>query len=245
VSNPPWMPLHIGDYRKDTAHLGASEHGAYLLLIMHYWQTGALPDDDRQLARIACMSEREWRKARPLVQGFFHDGWKHKRIDKELAHAADVISKRRAAAQQRYSKSDANADAKAHANAGPKGGDTRVPPPTDNLSVANATGADAPPDPAIAERELFARGKEVLGPKAGATITQLKAAKGGNVALARAAIEQASQAENPREYVHAIIAKPNGGSRHVVRPSLTDVAHDLANEWREREQRELLTVGSG
>lgn len=33
----PWMPLYIGDFIADTAHLSAEETGAYILLIMHYW----------------------------------------------------------------------------------------------------------------------------------------------------------------------------------------------------------------
>jgi hypothetical protein len=63
--NLPRMSLHIGDYLKDTRHLRALEHGAYFLLIMHYWTKGGLPDDDRQLSAIACMSDKEWKKARP------------------------------------------------------------------------------------------------------------------------------------------------------------------------------------
>jgi uncharacterized protein YdaU (DUF1376 family) len=112
----PWMPLDIAAYRKDTAHLGAGEHGAYLLLIFHYWATGSLPDEDRQLARIAAMTTAEWRRARGVVQAFFYDGWKHKRIDKELARAADISSKRSASARKRHSNSSANADASGHAN---------------------------------------------------------------------------------------------------------------------------------
>lgn len=88
--NRPWMPLYIADYRADTAHLNAAQHGAYLLLIMHYWQTGGLPDDDSQLARIACMTTAEWRKARPVVRPFFSDGWKHGRIEFELTEAARI-----------------------------------------------------------------------------------------------------------------------------------------------------------
>lgn len=113
----PWMPLYIADYRADTARLCAAQHGAYLLLIMEYWRSGNLPDNDAQLAQIACMTAAEWRKTRPLIEPYFQAGWKHKRIDKELAHADEVSSKRRASANQRHSKRDANADANANANA--------------------------------------------------------------------------------------------------------------------------------
>jgi hypothetical protein len=75
-------------------------------------------------------------------------------------------------------------------------------------SEANASGADAPPDPAIPEREYFLRGREVLGKGNGALIAKLLKAKGGNVALARAALEQASQKQNPTEYVAAICRGP-------------------------------------
>lgn len=85
----PWMPLYSGDYRADTAHLTAAEHGAYLLLIMHYWDHGSLPDDDARLARIAACSHEEWMAMRPTIRAFFHDGWKHKRIDSEMAKSLE------------------------------------------------------------------------------------------------------------------------------------------------------------
>lgn len=97
MSAPLWMPLYIADYLADTRRLNAAEHGAYLLLIMEYWQIGSLPEDDRQLSRIACMTEKEWKDARPIVEGFFEEGWKHKRIDAELANASETMSKRSAA----------------------------------------------------------------------------------------------------------------------------------------------------
>lgn len=122
----PWMPLYIADYRADTARLSTLEHGAYLLLIMEYWRGGGLPSDDRQLARITCMTDREWKKVKPTIESFFQPGWKHKRIDEELAHCAEVSSKRSAAAKGRKNKSDANdgaiAEAIDDANAGASDG---------------------------------------------------------------------------------------------------------------------------
>lgn len=62
--------------------------------------------------------------------------------------------------------------------------------------------APAAPDPEV---ELFQRGRQVLGKRAGGLISKLLAAKQKNIALARAAIEQASTKSDPREYIGAII----------------------------------------
>lgn len=99
--NRPWMPLYIADYRADTTRLSTIEHGAYLLLIMEYWRASGLPDDDKQLSRITGLPVAQWRRMRPIIQSFFHDGWKHKRIDEELAHCLEVSNKRKAAVEQR------------------------------------------------------------------------------------------------------------------------------------------------
>ncbi len=84
----PWMPLYVADYLADTVHLSAAESGAYLHLIMNYWRHGKLPADDVSLARVARMSSKEWARAKETLQAFFHDGWKHKRIDFELEKSA-------------------------------------------------------------------------------------------------------------------------------------------------------------
>jgi uncharacterized protein YdaU (DUF1376 family) len=90
----PWMPFYVGDYIADTAHLSTIEHGAYLLLIAHYWRKGGLPTDERQLAAIAKMNHREWHKHRDTLQAFFHDGWKHKRVERELQRQRELSAKR-------------------------------------------------------------------------------------------------------------------------------------------------------
>ena len=83
----PWMPLYLGAYIKNTQRLSTLEHGAYFLLIMEYWQQGSLPDDDKQLAQITRLTEREWKKIRATIQAFFVDGWVHERIEEELSKA--------------------------------------------------------------------------------------------------------------------------------------------------------------
>ena len=63
----PWMPLYVGDYLGDTGHLTTAQHGAYLLLMMHYWRKGELPDDDRQLSKITKLPLRTWARLSPGV----------------------------------------------------------------------------------------------------------------------------------------------------------------------------------
>ena len=96
----PWMPLYVGDYLGDTGHLTTAQHGAYLLLMMHYWRKGELPDCDRQLSKITKLPLRTWCDYRPVLQDFFHSGWKHKRIDAELERMVRVSEKRAIAGQK-------------------------------------------------------------------------------------------------------------------------------------------------
>jgi uncharacterized protein YdaU (DUF1376 family) len=96
----PWMPLYVGDYLGDTGHLTTAQHGAYLLLMMHYWRKGELPDDDRQLSKITKLPLKTWCDYRPILQDFFHSGWKHKRIDAELERMVRVSEKRAIAGQK-------------------------------------------------------------------------------------------------------------------------------------------------
>jgi uncharacterized protein YdaU (DUF1376 family) len=96
----PWMPLYVGDYLGDTGHLTTAQHGAYLLLMMHYWRKGELPDDDRQLSKITKLPLKTWCDYCPILQDFFHDGWKHKRIDAELERMVRLSEKRAVAGQK-------------------------------------------------------------------------------------------------------------------------------------------------
>ena len=80
-----WMPLYIGDYLADTARLTTEQHGAYLLLLMDYWRSGRLPDNDQVLAQISKLSPDAWGNAKAMLKQFFSisDGyWIHARVEK-------------------------------------------------------------------------------------------------------------------------------------------------------------------
>lgn len=104
-----WMPLYIADYLADTMHLTAEEHGAYLLIIIHYWRNGgAIKNDKKTLKIIAKISSKKLENVLPFFyekNGYLH----HKRIDEELAKAAENKEKQKKrteaatlARQQRY-----------------------------------------------------------------------------------------------------------------------------------------------
>lgn len=207
----PWMPMFWAEFIADTQHLNAAESGAYLLLIGHYWSTQRPPpDDDRQLARIARMKPAEWRRARATVQAFFQDGWKHKRVEFELTEAARISAAGRAGgkasgeARRQRPSDDRSTIGERPLN--DRTNDSATKREALQLHLQSKKDAAPQPDP---ERELFERGKSVLGTTAGGLIKNLLKAKGGNIALARAAIETASTKSNPREYVSAIIAGVN------------------------------------
>jgi uncharacterized protein YdaU (DUF1376 family) len=92
-----WMPLYVGDYLRDTRDLNTLQHGAYLLLIMHYWQHDALPTDDARLAAITGLPVAQWRRIREPLQAKFAEGWRHKRIEAELAKLDRAVMQRRIA----------------------------------------------------------------------------------------------------------------------------------------------------
>lgn len=87
----PWFPFHVNAYVSDTMALTTEGHGAYLLLMLHYYATEkAIPDRDQTLAAICKMPLDRWRDIRPDIEGFFEVGggmWRHARIDAEITKA--------------------------------------------------------------------------------------------------------------------------------------------------------------
>lgn len=132
------MPIHIGDYKRDTGHLRAAGHGAYLLLLFHHWSTGSLPDDDEQLASIACMSPAEWRKAKPIISKFFKPSWVHERVLTDLEEARESYEKRAKAGKEGGKAKAKSKQEPSNATAMPEQPLTFNPPEEDRIADAGA-----------------------------------------------------------------------------------------------------------
>ena len=84
------MPFYPADYLADTRRLTTEQHGAYLLLLLDSWVSGALPDDDAVLSRVAGLDAERWAQVRQVIARYFQiaDGqWVHARIEREREHA--------------------------------------------------------------------------------------------------------------------------------------------------------------
>ena len=98
----PWFPFYIADYLSKTLRLTTLQHGAYLLLIIEYYQRGKLPTDDASLALIAGLSAKEWAANRAALAKYFKADWTHDRCDEELARAESISQKRKNSADKRW-----------------------------------------------------------------------------------------------------------------------------------------------
>ena len=106
-----WYPRYYGDYTRDTSHLTLAEHGAYNVLLDHYYATGPIPDDMPTIMRICrAFDQHEQKAVESVVATFFpvnSDGLRHnKKADKVISQQAEKSEK---AAQSARARWDANA----------------------------------------------------------------------------------------------------------------------------------------
>lgn len=108
-SSSIWYPRYIGDYKRKTSHLSMAEHGAYAMLMDHYYSTGkALPTSVPRLKRIcSAFEDHEVDAMNTILIEFFilqTDEYHHERADEELVKRKDISAKRKAAVEARYEK---------------------------------------------------------------------------------------------------------------------------------------------
>ena len=89
MTSLPYMQFYVSDYLADTAHLNAAQNGAYMLLLMNYWQRGKpLDNSGDRLAFVARMTQEEWDDNKDILAEFFWidgDIWTHARVENDLA----------------------------------------------------------------------------------------------------------------------------------------------------------------
>lgn len=111
----PYMQFYVADYLADTTHLTAEEHGAYMLLLFSYWQTGKPLRIDR-LATVARIPNDRWISVAETLSEFFHvteTHWIQFRVEADLesvnskvqtaSNAGKASAKARALKKQRDS----------------------------------------------------------------------------------------------------------------------------------------------
>ena len=233
----PWMPLYVADYLRDTRQLTPAEHGAYLLLIMEYWTACGLPDDDGKLARIVGMSSSEWRKAKPTVQAFFTEGWKHGRIDVEIAKA-EAKHERRSEAGKRGGIAKANAKQNPSNATSNAQASSSQPQSEREDSEAKASGADAPIDH---RKRLFDEGLKKLATMTGkgpdacrSFVGKCLKASGDDAITVLGLIEDAerNQAVDPSAWIASRLKSPeygNGKPRSAIIQAADDLCRKIAS----------------
>lgn len=188
----PFMPLYVADYLADAAHLSTTEHGAYLLLIMTYWQRGEpLPDDDKKLARICRVGPREWARMKPTISEFFEiaDGdWFHSRVQTELQNVRANSLKKRKAGLARAKQMHSNSSAPAQLS------------DTDTDTVTKVTGASADSD-----KEFWASARAYLGPSKGSLIGKWLRDYGKAETAKAITAAQIERAVDPVPYIERVL----------------------------------------
>jgi uncharacterized protein YdaU (DUF1376 family) len=246
------MPLYVADYLADTRRLSTLEHGAYLLLIMDYWQNGSIPDDDRSLARIVGLTAKEWGAVKPAIQTLFYDGWKHKRIDNELRRAEEKSqSARSSAAASWQSRRNANAEQSHSEGICEQHAHARV-----SLSLSHSQDNN-PPSPTISQGEgdlkgfeefwdLFPKGEFVSKPKASAAYADLTPAERIQAIAAIPALKARKPTTNPlspERYLRERLFASSSASRPASRRTVEVERLSPQGEAWERWWR--LTKGKG
>lgn len=101
-----YYPRNLGDYARSAGYLTLVEHGAYSLLMdWYYANERPIPREDAY-AICKANSGAEKKAVFKVLQTFFYwvdgEGWRHKRIESELAEMHEKIEKKRNAANQRW-----------------------------------------------------------------------------------------------------------------------------------------------
>lgn len=241
-----YFTLFVGDYLRDTMHLSTRQHGAYQLLLMHYYGTGRpLPDDEDMLRAISREGQQDWKVDRPVVMAFFHkesDGWHQTRADKELASANARYNRAVKAANAKHSNkhvlSSAQAGDKQVLNSCLEGANPNPNPNQPKQEERSPTATALPSTtPLDFKKELWARGvlflknHSIEERDARSIIGRWRKSHGDLEVLNALASAEGASVSDPIPYVTAVLAgkaKPNGTGQS--RRSAADIFSEFYRE---------------
>lgn len=99
-----WMPLWIGDMRRETIGQPPEFIGMYINLLMAAWENGGqIQDDDSYLCRISGGDRLQWIAHRQALANLFvprQGVWSHNLIREELVKASNISTRRKLAGQK-------------------------------------------------------------------------------------------------------------------------------------------------
>ncbi len=133
-----YLALYTGDYLRDTRHLSCSEHGIYLMFLMHCWDSrGPVPLDERKQAGICgARSGDEIEAMRRVLGEFFilsEDGHYNSRMQREVERSQTISAARSHAGFKGYQAKAKQLPSKSKASA------TTPPPPLTTTTTTNTT----------------------------------------------------------------------------------------------------------
>ena len=97
-----YYKFNIGDYRSHTARLTLIENHCYRTMLDEYYLTERpLQTDIKKLARILGLAGHETEITQVLEDFFIisDEGWRHKRVDKEIADYKKNVAQAKAAGE--------------------------------------------------------------------------------------------------------------------------------------------------
>jgi uncharacterized protein YdaU (DUF1376 family) len=102
MAKPPqidiWMPLLIGDFRRDTYDMSPECGWMYLQLLMALWQNeGQISSAEEDLINICRATRAQWDRNKLKLSRLFYVGhgcWMHNGIREQLARAKRVSAAR-------------------------------------------------------------------------------------------------------------------------------------------------------
>lgn len=112
-----YLSLYADTLLGELAALSLEAGGAYIRLLLVYWQRqGALPDDDRQLSQLSGAGSR-WRRIRSDLERLFTIGegeWRNDYVDDQISFFAAKSAEQRRKVGARWAKARAAKDEAGH-----------------------------------------------------------------------------------------------------------------------------------